>query len=117
MDWLQKIQRGDVLRWPSGRLRVVRNVNHYRTPRSTVCNVTFAIQHCSWTHRPTTTYTSNDLRQMGVRPTKARISLRKKIDRAIQREISGSPSGPRKGMPRIHGERELFCCDVIGVAI
>lgn len=115
MAWIHKIQRGDVLRWPSGRLRVVRDVHHYDTPRSRVCSVTFAIQHCSWTHRPTTTYTSNDLRQMGVRPTKARVSLRKRIDRAIQREIAGDPSGPRKGSPRIGSDRELFCCDVIGV--
>ncbi len=116
MSWIHKIQKGDVLRWPSGRLRAVRDVHRYRTPRSVVTIVSFAIQHCSWTQRPTTTYTSNDLRQIGVRPTKARVSLRKKIDKAIEREIAGSPSGPRKGMPRIREERELFCCDVIGVA-
>lgn len=109
--WIARIQKGDVLKWPNGTLRVVRAVSHSQIPigcggnsRPTIrTSVRLAIRHCSWTHRPTTTYTGNDLVQMDVRPTRARVTLRKKIDRLIELDYVNSGK-----------EREIFCCDVIG---
>jgi len=109
--WIHRIKKGDVLRMPSGRLRVVRYVNHSVTskgvahpvPRTTVI---FSIAHCSWTSRCYTTYTGNDLVQMGYRPTKARVRLRSKLDRQIEEEFM------RRGPASLC---KLHCCDVIGI--
>lgn len=113
-SWIGRIQKGDVLRSRSGMLRVVREVSHhevrYSGPPHIRTSVVFAIKHCSWTRRPYTVYTGNDLVQMGYRPTSARVSLRKKIDRAIARVYGATPNwSARKPY-------EITCCDVEDVA-
>jgi hypothetical protein len=112
-SWIARIKKGDVLRSRSGVLRVVRGVTHsqvhYNGPPHIRTNVVFAIKHCSWTGRPYTVYTGNDLVQMGYRPTSARVSLRKKIDRAIERTYHAAPDWFAKK------PYEITCCDVSGV--
>jgi hypothetical protein len=108
--WVSRIRKGDVLRSGSGVLRVVREVSHseirYSGPPHIRTSVYFAIKRCSWTRRCYTVYTGNDLIQMGYRPVRARVTLRKSIDRAIERDIQ---------RPGYH-KPKLTCCDVEGVA-
>lgn len=105
--WIHRIQLGDVLRAGSGLLRVVRAVTHspidYGGNPHIRTMVTFSIRHCSWTRRCYTCYTGNDLVQMGYRPTRARVKLRKSIDRAIRADFGAD-------------NPKLTCCDVEGVA-
>jgi hypothetical protein len=114
--WVHRIRKGDILRFPGDILRVVRDVSHYRkSNRKPHTNVTLAIRRCSRTGRPYTVYTHRDLLNMGVRPTRARVALRGKLDKAIEHNFSG-----RDGLPvlpdfTIPGEFECKCCDVIGV--
>jgi hypothetical protein len=104
-DWTAKIKAGDVLKSPSGVLRVVRVVKHFEHPnRPPKCAVTFTILNCSWTGRGTTTYFSNDLRAFGYRPTKARVRLNTKIDRMIKSDRENSP------------QKTLTCCMVRGIS-
>lgn len=119
--WIARIKKGDVLKAPSGLLRVVRDVSHHHVSGYGIRTcVVFAIRHCSWTHRPTTVLTGNDLVQMGYRPTKGRVSLRKKIDKLIERDYSGRIVALRGGeigcYPLIGSAREIDCCDVRGIA-
>lgn len=120
--WIKRIRKGDVLKTPNGVLRVVRDVTH-SGPAITKTNVTFAIRHCSWTGRPYTVLNGNDLRYFGYTPTKARVSLRKKIDRAIEHNFAGRKElfqGKLKSYPVLpdfafpHGF-ETTCCDVVGI--
>lgn len=116
MSWTDKIQKGDVLKFQSGKLRVVRSVTHsvgVSGKRRT--SVSFSILHCSWTHRPYTSYSGSDLRTLGVRPTKARLSLRKKVDKAIEREMFGREDG--SGYPTLPAEQCLSCCDVLRMGV
>lgn len=113
-SWIARIQKGDVLRSRTGLLRVVREVSHaevcYSGPPHIRTSVVFAIKHCSWTRRPYTVYTGNDLARMGYRPTRARVSLRKRIDLAIMRVYAAKPKwGAKKPY-------EITCCDVEGIA-
>jgi hypothetical protein len=117
--WIWRIKKGDVLKWPNGVLRVVRHVSHYTSNKTPKCSVTFAIRHCSWTGRPTTTYSGHDLAYMGVRPTRAKVTLRKKIDRAIEADFSGRIIGIRRDGsvwrgPLLPPDCVTHCCDVIG---
>jgi len=109
-SWIARIRKGDVLRAGSGLLRVVRHVSHstvkWNGPAHTRTNVYFSIKHCSWTHRCYTVYTGNDLVQMGYRPTRARVKLRKKIDRIIEHDITN----------RDRFDQKLTCCDVESVS-
>lgn len=105
--WIKAIKRGDVLKSGTGKLRVVRHVSHNEIPGYGIrTSVVFAIQHCFWTHRCYTIYNGSDLVQMKYRPTKASVSLRKKIDKAIDAELF------RRGSIK---EAKLKCCDVDGV--
>ena len=101
--WIKQVKVGDVLKSRSGLLRVVRYVNHHAGGCRTW--VSFTINHCSWTGRCYTMYEGNDLIQFGYRPVRVRMKLRKKIDKAILREIVDV----RGGKPT------LTCCDVEGI--
>lgn len=101
--WITRLKVGDVVRSGSGMLRVVRAVCHSKSAYATRSSVTFSIKACSWTHRCYTVLTCSDLLTLGYRPTRAKVSLRKKIDRAIQADF---------GVPR----PRLSCCDVRDVA-
>lgn len=70
--WIKSIQVGDVLEAPSGKLRVVRYVDHCgaSVPKTWV-GMTIGRQ--SWTGRPYTVMNGNDLRTVGYRPTGARF--------------------------------------------
>ena len=105
--WTVRLKVGDVVRARSGTLRVVRSVIHSYKYGFVRVSVTFAIQRCSWTGRCYTTYTGNDLVQMGFRPTRAKWHLRTAIDRAIDEEI-------QKKKRRDHSIG-LTCCDVEGI--
>ena len=113
-DWIARIRKGDVLRSGSGVLRVVRNVSHsevrWSGPPHIRTSVVFAIKHCSWTKRPYTVYTGNNLVQMGYQPTRARVTLQKRIDRAIMRVYGAAPNWSHKK------PYEVTCCDVEGIA-
>lgn len=98
---LTAVKVGDVLRAPSGRLRVVRYARMAATPRKSW--VAFAINHCSWTHRPYTFYNLGELNQIGYTATDKRVKLRSKLDKALALELSEGP-------------RCLDCCDVVGIS-
>ena len=111
--WIAKIKRGDILRSRSGMLRVVREVTHSDQGIYGIrTSVTFTIKTCSWTGRCYTVYTGNDLVQMGFRPTRARVSLRKKIDREIACQIRDRPF-PDMRLPKRYS---IACCDVRDIA-
>jgi len=105
--WISKIKKGDVLRSGTGMLRIVRRVSHsfikYYGIRT---SVTFTIQACSWTGRPYTVLTGNDLVQMGYIPMRGRFALKTKFDRTLERDFSADTAA----------DCELTCCDVKGVA-
>ena len=98
-NWISQIRKGDVLRAPSGLLRVVRAVNHENQKTS----VHFSIKHCSWTRRCYTVYFGADLKTMGYRPTGKRMRLRREIDAVIEADF---------GVTR----PKLTCCDVEGIS-
>lgn len=105
--WIRRIKVGDVLRSPKGALRVVRAVQHSNIPFYGIrTSVTFTIMRCSWTTRCYTIYTGNDLVQMGYSPTRGKVPLRKRIDKAIAEEFQ-RPGGI--------AAVKLHCCDVLGV--
>lgn len=120
-DWISRIRKGDILCFPGRVLRVVRDVNHKHFPDGHVrSSVTLSIRRCSWTHRPYTVYFTNDLRSLGVRPTRAKVSLRKKIDKAIEHELHGRIVKDRDGTehcyPLLGDACQIDCCDVRGIA-
>jgi hypothetical protein len=99
---LRNVKVGDVLRAPSGLLRVVRHVS---TGRSCGPSVTFTIQHCSWTGRSITSYTLNELSRMGYVKTRAKLPLTTKFDKLMEWDIACPPR-----------ELQHFdCCDVKGI--
>lgn len=111
-SWCETVKKGDVLRAPSGLLRIVRDVHHFkaslrptmkRVPKTIV---TFAIQHCSWTTRPYTAYQTRELARIGYRPTGIRQRLKTEFDRQLEQEIGRQGSA---------AECELHCCDVVGL--
>lgn len=106
--WINSIKKGDVLKSPTGTLRIVRGVTH----GGSICKtfVQFTILRCSWTRRPTTTVDGQVLKRYS--PTGANIPLTGELDAAIERDSTG-----RAGKyPLIGSEREIFCCDVRGMA-
>lgn len=99
--WMATVQVGDVLRTANGTLRVAREVSRYKD--GALRSITFAIRHCSWTHRPITTYGYTDLRLMGYEPIGVRVALNSKLDRELSADIAD------------HRRQKLHCCDVRGV--
>jgi hypothetical protein len=101
LPWIKALKVGDVVRTPSGLLRIVRSANH-GPQRSYFC---FTIKHCSWTTRCYTVYTSTDLKVMGWRPTGKRVRLRGHLDYEIEQNIGLSLK-----------DSTLNCCNVEGVS-
>ncbi len=105
--WIDRLQVGDVLKTPSGDLRVVREVKIMDNDRSIyhgrVGYLEFAIRHCSWTGRCTTCKSRTDLK--GWAPMGYRVKLDKEIDREIEHCLENY-------MPE---HQTLHCCDVKGV--
>src|SRR5258708_25936939 len=102
LQWIWSIKPGDVLKSRAGTLRVVRRVSLSRGR----IFVYFTIRHCSWTHRCYTLLERNDLIQCGYTRVNARVSLRKRIDRAIEKEFD----------VREPKEIVLDCCKVKGIS-
>ena len=75
-DWRDTLRVGDVLITTSGDLRVVRRVSH-DTWGFTRC-IDLVIRRCSWTRKPYTTISRNDLKQRGFR--KAEVRSRDSVD-------------------------------------
>jgi hypothetical protein len=106
-SWISRLKKGDVLRSRSGMLRIIRRVSHSKIPFYGIrTTVTFTIQTCSWTGRPYTIYTGNDLVQMGYEQVDARFALRRKFDRALELDFEAPTAAAC----------EFSCCDVRGVA-
>ena len=106
--WISRLKKGDVLRSRSGMLRVVRHVSHNKIPGYGIrTTLIFSIQRNSWTTRPYTVYTGNDLVQMGYVKTRARRALRSKFDRTLESDFD------RRGSA---AECSLHSWDVLGVA-
>ena len=95
--WIYKLKAGDVLKSPSGLMRVIRRVDTGKTKRKVW--VTFAIQHCSWTHKAYTVYNMGELLELGYRRTNAKVSLRGRMDKMLAQDIN-------------NGTRNLTCCDI-----
>lgn len=102
--WIKTLAPGDVLRAPSGLLRIVRAARH-SGPSLGKTSVAFTIQHCSWTGRCYTVYTGSDLATMGYVKTGARAKLGKEFDRAVEHDMGGIG----------WQECKLKCCDVRGI--
>ena len=115
--WIKALRNGDVVKTPNGTLRVCRDVRH-SGPSLGKTNVTFTILHCSWTGRCYTSMTGNDLKQFGYKPTKARVRLNRKFDKALDYEIRGRVEiclGKPMYCPPLPQYVKLHCCDVKGI--
>jgi hypothetical protein len=105
---LARVRQGDVLKWPSGTMRVVRVLhdhgvtNRYEDPRKVFCY--FTIKHCSWTHRCYTLYNLGELHGMGVRNTGMNIKFKTRFDERLVEEMENS------------GQRTIKCCAVRGMS-
>jgi hypothetical protein len=98
---LREIKVGDVLRAPSGRLRIVRKLGSTQKGLRGRY-VYFCIAHCSWTHRPYTLYTTSELERMGYRKVN-HISLKSQFDRLLEEEMD------------TNDKPKMKCCDVMGI--
>ena len=100
---LLNLKVGDILKTPSGDLRVVREVDY--NADGTLWMICLAIRRCSWTRRAYTMLTPNDLRARKFKPTGKRVRLTGKLDRRLARDIA-SNDPDRRG---------LDCCAVRGM--
>lgn len=100
-QWIKDLRVGDVVRTPSGLLRIVRAVHHGATRSS----FTFVIKRCSWTNRCYTVYTSTDLKTQGWQPTGKRMRLRSHLDYEIEQNFGLSTR-----------DTTLTCCNVEGIS-
>lgn len=103
-EWFAFVQAGDVLRAPSGLLRIVRRVSRHRGRPW----VYFAIRHPSWTKRAYTVFTPSDLKTMGYQYVGARVKLQGEMDRRLAAAIDEKTHLSR-------GDYSLTCYDVAGV--
>lgn len=89
-DWFAFLRVGDVLqRGVKGSYRVVRDVSRRG---QALTYVTFAIRRRSWTGRPDTTYTANDLKTFGYRYVGARVRLASELDERFRDYLRRNPS-------------------------
>ena len=109
-NWWREVQVGDVLKAPSGRLRVVRAVSGSLTNPNKRW-VQFIIQHCSWTHACVTTYNMGELMRLGYRWTGAALPLRTKFDKEIAQEIARRMASEYR-----REDKKFDCCDVKGMS-
>lgn len=97
---------GDVMRAPSGLLRIVRAVSISGiTPGLRKVHIYFVIKHCSWTKRPVTCYSYGELLCAGYRLTRGHVDLKLPSDELIAEECKMDRDKPL-----------LSCCDVEGIA-
>lgn len=91
--WMDTVKVGDVLRAPSGALRVVRAVHRhepkggYRVRGRARVFLVFSIKRCSWTGRPYTYKVSTDAIWDGWTHTGHRMRLNKKRDRDLAHDL------------------------------
>jgi hypothetical protein len=109
--WLA-IKEGDVVKAPSGMLRVVRSVSRAKNNRQCEMrkvHVTFTIQRCSWTRRPYTIYNLGELHDLGYKLTDLTWPLKTEFDRLFAEEYKATrrDSRCRGAIP---------CCAVKGIA-
>lgn len=106
-DWFDFVREGDVLRAPSGDLRVVRRVSWHRGAKASrkLWGVVFVIRRCSWTKRCDTVMTATDLKTRGFTHTGARVKLNKTIDALVRESIDA----------RMRLDAPLSCCDAKGL--
>lgn len=95
---------GDVMRAPSGLLRIVRavHVNAISQGLRRV-HIAFVIRHCSWTRRSITFYSYGELLCQGYRLTRGKVPLNLESDKIIAADCESSE------------DRLLTCCDVRGI--
>lgn len=105
LDWRDALRPGDILRTPSGDLRVVRTVS--KKASGFLWGCTFVIRRRSWTNRPYTVVTRCDLQQRGFKPTGHRYTFKAgTIDAEIYREIK---------LRKMQSERRIFADQVRGI--
>lgn len=83
-DWRDTLEVGDVVQYPSGLLRVVRQVSYWNDRMQCV---TFSIKACSWTRRCYAVLTRHDLRSAGAWKVGIKVNLKSSIDRKILEDI------------------------------
>lgn len=101
-DWRDRLRKGDVILSHCDTQRVVRSASYLDDGRLNAVSLT--IRKCSWTGRALTTVLRSDLKGRGFRPPIARVRLKTKLDREIDKEA------------RDHRCRKLTCCDVYGIS-
>jgi hypothetical protein len=89
--WIKTLKVGDVVRAPSGVLRIVRSVSHHR-PSIGGTYVTFLIRRPSWTNRCYTVMNGSNMAIVGYRPTGAKAKLNHEFDRTVEQCFSAVPS-------------------------
>jgi hypothetical protein len=101
-EWFSAVQPFDVLRTPSGDLRVVRTVTRFKCGalRSVCC----AIRRCSWTKRPYTVLGLDVLRRCALVPGVNVAHLAGTLDVELLAAIGADAQ-----------RTSLKCCDVVGV--
>lgn len=102
-DWIRHLRAGDVVRMPSGVLRVVRKVTMGK--RGVIRSATFSIKRCSWTGRCYTVIHRSVLMQ-GWSHTGRRVVLNSVLDAQIAHDVTHTD----------YRTLQLHCCDVKGVA-
>jgi hypothetical protein len=97
----QDLEVGEGLIAPSGKLRIVRHVSRSQK----YVRVTFLIQHCSWTGRAVTVYSTRELKSLGYRRLGKKFALRTRFDKLLAPDIEC-----------VNREWCNFtCCDVKGI--
>ena len=106
-EFLLSLRPGDLLK-AKGRLRVLRYTRH-RTWRNrpTTASYAFSIQRCSWTRRPFTIYNIHDLNRCAVELIARNYQSKHPVSLLLDAELHGFLNS--------RDERNLNCCDVIGV--
>lgn len=93
------VKVGDVLRTPSGKLRIVRKVS--RNQHGQFNGAGFVILNCSWTKRPVTYKIFTELLDWEHTGTEVELTSAMDAKIAIEMECRGLP--------------KLSCCDVKGI--
>lgn len=103
--WPYTVQVGDILRFPSGDLRVVRYAKNGKSGYTTY--VGLAIRRRSWTNRAYTIISYVDLKCRGARP----VGRMKKMDSEISLKLADCMTFDNRFMEN----QKLFAGDVVGV--
>jgi hypothetical protein len=104
-DWVWSVKVGDVLKTPSGDLRVVQDVRDSSGGKSyRKLWFEFTIRRCSWTRRPYTLYNGAEIFYMGWRPTNYRVEIDPEFADKFRASVKA----------RVAAECPLKCCAVKG---